>query len=184
MTVTELRALARGAVFEAGVQGFVRFLPEGDAALLVTDALRNCAGAEQTDRLIDALAAQGFACEARGSLLVLTPGDALLASLAQGAALPDGWDWDGELAALPALADRWLRAPDAPMGEAGRRLAIETARLIWKPRAQVLQGLDALRARAAVMQRCGDYGGLRLCGGMLAAWHRNLTLPAAEAGGE
>ena len=38
LTPLTLRALARGALEEAGARGFVRFAPAGDEALLLTDA--------------------------------------------------------------------------------------------------------------------------------------------------
>ena len=181
MTAIELRALAREALLEAGARGFVRFLPEGDGALLVTDAPKGCGGI-QTELLMSCMAARGFVCKMRGNLLALTPGDELLAGLAREAVCPESWDWESELAPLLALAARWMRAPEAPVGEAGRRLAIETARLLWKPRAQVLGGLGALRAGAAVLQRNKEPGGLRLCGGMLALYGAEQEKTEFETG--
>ena len=104
-------------------------------------------------------------------MLLITPEDALLSGLAQDAPTPREWDWESSLTPVYALADRWLRVGSAPpLTEAGRRLVLETARLLWKPRAQVLSGVGALRASAAVMQRKRDVSGFRLCGGMLMEW--------------
>ena len=46
---------------------------------------------------------------------------------------------------------------------------LETLRLIWQPQACVLEGIDALRARAAVMLRVGDASGLHEAGAYLGA---------------
>ena len=195
MTARELRTLARDAIAQAGARGFVRFAPEGADALLITDAPRFCADGGQRTELSDALTSRGFSCREDGGLLLITPEDALLSRLGQGAASPRSWDWESPLTPVYALADRWLRVGGAscegmcvksmaaavlsasaeadampPLTEAGRRLALETARLLWRPRAQVLAGLGALRARAAIMQRKKDVSGLRLCGGMLMEW--------------
>ena len=184
MTARELRALARDALAQAGARGFVRFAPEGSDALLFTDAPRFCADGAQREGLCGALSSRGFSCREDGGLLLITPEDALLSRLGQGTSRPENWDWESTLTPVYTLADRWLRtggadrlppdeAADAtmpPITEAGRRLALETARLLWRPRAQVLAGLGALRARAAIMQREKDVSGLRLCGGMLMDW--------------
>lgn len=169
LTAEGLRELARGAVMEAGLRGFVRFLPEGDEALLATDAAARAGEAERT-LLAGALAARGLGAAPRGALLALKPSDALLRALAEGARLPGEWDWDGPLAPAYALAARWLRAPEGEPSPAGERLALETARLLWQPRDRVLAGLRGLRARAAAMQRRGDRSGLRIAGGMLLIW--------------
>ena len=188
MTARALRALARDALTQAGARGFVRFAPEGSTALLITDAPRFCADGARLDGLRDALSSRGFSCCEDGGLLLVTPEDALLSRLGQDAPMPRDWDWESPLTPVYALADRWLRvggvaknarelrgeAPDIaavpPLTEAGRQLALETARLLWKPRAQVLARLGMLRARAAIMQRKRDVSGLRLCGGMLMEW--------------
>lgn len=167
MTSAALRALAREALAQAGARGFVRFLPPGDGALLATDAVARCA---DEAALVGALESRGFAAARRGALLALTPGDALLLSMAGEPPTTREWDWDGPLAPAFALADRWLRAPEGPLTPSGRRLALETARLLWLPEAQALRGMGALRAQAAAMQRARDVGALRLCGGILLAW--------------
>ena len=191
MTAAELRALARCAIAEAGARGFVRFAPEGDSALLLSDAPRLCADGEARARLGEALEARGFDSREHEGLLLIMPRDALLMALADGATLPARGEWEDSLAPAYTLADRWLRAQTAqcvghagaacgeerahapnaaPLTQAGRQLALETARLLWRPQGQVLAGLAALRARAAVLQRGKDASALRLCGGMLANW--------------
>ena len=169
MTAQELRALARDALKETGAGGFVRFAPEGDEALLLTDATARLEG-ERREALLRALKARGFVCALRGELLCLTPNDALLSRLGEGEAVLPRCEEESPLAPACALADRWLRAPREALTPAGRRLALEAARLLWQPRRQVLFGLRGLRARAAALQRAGDRSALRLCGAMLARW--------------
>ena len=72
-------------------------------------------------------------------------------------------------AAYRALARRWQARPPLPLTPAGRQLVLETLRLIWQPQACVLEGIDALRARAAVMLRVGDASGLHEAGAYLGA---------------
>ncbi len=159
-----LRTLAREAMLASGGRGFVRFLPPG-GALLATDALCR-AEREQAEAIRKALRAAGFVCEDAGALLLLTPQDALLA------AAPDiqtDVDWAGEAYAAQALARRWQARPPLPLTPAGRQLVLETLRLIWQPQACVLEGIDALRARAAVMLRVGDASGLHEAGAYLGA---------------
>ena len=189
VTARGLRALARDALAQAGARGFVRFAPEGSDALLLADAPRFCADDAQREQLCNALSSCGFSCREDGGLLLITPEDALVLCLGQGAPRPESWDWESPLTPVYTLADRWLRACGAdrlppnetadaampPFTDAGRRLALETVRLLWKPRAQVLAGLDALRARAAIMQRNRDVSGLRLCGDMLMEWLSEQT---------
>ena len=172
VTARELRALARNALAQAGARGFVRFAPEDLGALLLTDAPRFCADGAQRERLCDALSSRGFCWREEDGLLLITPGDALLSRLGQNAPMLMNWDWQSPLTPVYTLADRWFRAGGTvrPLTEAGRQLALETARLLWRPRAQVLAGLGALRDRAAVMQRHRDVSGLRLCAGMLMEW--------------
>lgn len=163
-----LRGVAREAMIGAGGRGFVRFLPAGEA-LLVTDAPRRCGDEAALARLISAMEAKGFACGVQDGLLTLTPGDALLDALARArAAAPV--DWDDPLHPAQELAARWLRAARGPFTAAGRRLAIETLRLIWQPRARVLDGLDALRAQSAQMLRNRDRSGMAQAGALLADW--------------
>lgn len=169
MTARELRALARGALEEARANGFVRFAPEGDEALLLTDAAARLDEAGRAE-LVRVLHARGFVCAARGGLLGLTPEDALLSRLGEGEASPPRCDEDDPLLPACALADRWLRAPREPLTPAGRRLVLETARLLWQPRPKVLAGLRNLRALAATLQRGGDRSALRPCGAMLSRW--------------
>lgn len=159
-----LRTLAREAMLASGGRGFVRFLPPG-GALLATDALCR-APQEQAEAIRRALRTAGFVCEQSGALLLLTPQDALLT------AAPDiqtDVDWAGEAYAAQALARRWQARPPLPLTPAGRQLVLETLRLIWQPQACVLGGIDALRARAAVMLRVGDASGLHEAGAYLGA---------------
>ena len=169
MTAAELRALARGALEEVNARGFVRFAPEGDDALLLTDAPARL-GEGRRAELASALRSRGFVCASRGTLLALTPGDALLSRLFEGEALAPRCGEGDPLAPACALADRWLRAPRLPLTARGARLVMETARLLWRPREQVLAGLCGLRALAATLQRGGERSGLRPCGVMLARW--------------
>lgn len=166
LTAEGLRTLAREATLRVGARGFVRFLPKGNDALLVTDALIHEGG--DLARLQPSLEAAGFDARVRGRLLMLTPCDALLTQMAQQEASPTcEWDWDCAWAPACSLAHRWMRAPDVPLSSLGRALALETVRLLRQPQEQVLSGLSELRARSAVMQRMGEIGGLRLCGGIL-----------------
>lgn len=170
LSARDLRDLAREALAEADARGFVRFLPEGDDALLLTDAPRFCEDVAQREHLRAALASRGFDVCERDGLFALLPSIDLLLRLADDASLPAPRDWDASLDAALFLADRWLRAPETPFSPDARRLLLETARLLWRPRAQALAGLSSLRARAALMQRGGDRSGLRACGAMLANW--------------
>lgn len=165
-----LRVAARTALIGAGGRGFVRFLP-ADEALLVTDAPRRCADEAALTRLISAMEAEGFACGVRDGLMTLTPGDALLDALA-GAGAPVPVDWDDPLHSAQELAARWLRAARGRLTPAGRRLIMETLRLIWQPRARVLDGLEDLRAQAAEMLRNRDRSGMAQAGALLADWCR------------
>lgn len=175
LTAEGLRALAREALGEAGARGFVRFLPEGNEALLLTDAPRLLPDDAARERLLSALTARGFSpLPEAGGLLPLLPGDALLLRMVEKAPVP-AWDWDGPLSGAFSLADRWLRAPDAPFSPdmplsiEGRHLAVETTRLLWRDRAEALAGLPRLRALGAEAQR-SRAGGLRLAGGILLSW--------------
>ena len=76
--VTALRERARAAVFAAGGRGFVRFLPAGEAALLVSDAPRRCG---DVPALLDGCRAAGFDARERDGLLLLTPTEAALRAL-------------------------------------------------------------------------------------------------------
>ena len=167
MNVTDMRNLAREALASCGARGFVRFAPEG-GALLVTDAALRCADGGAALR--DAVAAAGFVCRAAGALLALAPGDALLSRLCARAKRTVQIDWDGPLHPAQTLAAQMMRAPDAALTDAGRALIIETARLLWRPRAQVLAGLPALRARRAALLRERDTTGFAPAGALLANW--------------
>lgn len=167
VTAVRLRERAREAMLSAGGRGFVRFLPAG-GALLATDALRRCADDAACARLTESFAAAGFACHARGGLLEMTPADSVLLSL--GALAPRGAiavDWDGPLHPAQALAARFLRSERRPLTDAGRQMILEALRLTWRADADLLAGLPALRARAAVMLRQGDRSGLREAGAVL-----------------
>ena len=163
--VTALRDAAREAIFAAGGRGFVRFAAEGDA-LLVSDACRRSDAAP----LIASLEAAGFACESRDGLLQITPGDALLLSLCAADAQEIAVDWESALCDVQALCARLLREERLPLDGAGRRLVMETARLLWQTRDKVLSGLTALRAMIAVHLREGKRSGMNEAGRLLAIW--------------
>ena len=76
--MTALRERARAAVFAAGGRGFVRFLPAGETALLVSDAPRRCG---DVPALLDGCRAAGFDARERNGLLLLTPTEAALRAL-------------------------------------------------------------------------------------------------------
>ena len=122
--MTGLRDLAREAMLACGARGFVRFAREGDA-LLVCDAASRCE--DGGDALFAALSEAGFSCRMEGALLMITPGDALLARLCAGD-MPLYTDWDDPLHPAQALALRLVREAAAPLTPAGRMLVLETAR--------------------------------------------------------
>ncbi len=161
--VSEIRERARAAIFAAGGRGFVRFLPEGEEALLVSDAVRRC---ENTKALTEACRASGFRTEERDGLLRLTPTEETLRAMA--APVDFAVDWAAPDAADRAFAARLMRSEAKPMTEAGRQLAVETLRLIWQDDAHVHKGLSALRARAATCLRTHDDSGFFVCGALLA----------------
>lgn len=166
MTALEMRTLARETVFACGGRGFMRFADS--SALLVCDAARRCTGEGEIRRLISALEAKGFSVLLSDGLLMISPGEAML----NGITIPGAPEilWDSPLFAAQALAARLLKAPELPLGDAGRALAIEVLRLTGRPGEDVLSGLGALRERAAVMLRDGDRSGMRLAGAILAGW--------------
>lgn len=163
VTAVRLRDRAREAMLSAGGRGFVRFLPAG-GALLATDAIRRCADDAARARMTEALTAAGFVCEARGGLLEMTPADAALCALCGGAATVD---WKAPLHPAQALAARFLRHERRMLTPAGRQLVLEALRLTWRAEDELLAGLSALRARAAVMLRQGDISGLYEAGAVL-----------------
>ena len=163
-----LRDQARRAMLESGGRGFMRFAPSG-AALLATDAIRRCAGEQEKQALIQALSACGFACREEDGLLLLAPGDAWIRAL-QAQATDIAVDWESPLHPAQALAARWAAQPSLELTEAGRQLVIDTLRLTGLPGGRVTEGLDALRARAAVMLRGGDRSGMRAAGIGLWDW--------------
>ena len=140
-----IRARAREAIFAAGGRGFVRFLPEG-GALLVSDAARRC-GDVRT--ILNACRTAGFAAEERDGLLLLTPTDSTLSALcgACGQAVRIT-DWDEEKASAAAFSVRLTRRKDAPLTADGRRLVLETLRLLSQDDAHILMGMAGIRARA------------------------------------
>ena len=165
--VTALRSAARDALLSCGGRGFVRFLLQGDA-LLVTDALRRAGDGKAA--LIGAMERAGFSCREEDGLLYLTPSDALLAALCD--AQPEGIcvNWAHPLCEVMALCDWLMRQAPQPLDEGGRRLIIETARLIWQPEEKVLAGLDSLRGMIAVRLREGKRSGLSEAGRLLCGW--------------
>ena len=164
VTAVSLRDQARSAMLAAGGRGFMRFPEQG--ALLVSDAVRRCRDEADKARLLDTMKDAGFDCCELDGLLMITPCDALLAQI-----ICDGCgmiDWDGPLCSAQALAVRWLRRERQPLSPAGRQLIVDTLRLTWQNR--VLDGLTALRAQAAVMQRKGDTSGFHESGAVLKNW--------------
>lgn len=164
-SVTQLRDAARAALLSCGGRGFVRFLSEGDA-LLVSDANRRGDPAA----LIAALSSAGFLAEERDGLLHIVPGDALLYALCSAQPEEIAVDWESPLFEAMALCNRLMRQAPLPLDAGGRRLVIETARLIWQPEEKVLSGLDSLRAMIAVRLREGKRSGLNEAGRLLCGW--------------
>ena len=160
-----LRGMARELVTACGGRGFVRFCPAGDA-LLATDAYGRCADEEVKTAMRDVLSGAGFCCQEQGNLLMITPGDVLLESLLKTDPLCPV-DWDSPLHPVQSLADRWAKAPVAPLTEMGRRLVMHTLRAAWQGDKQLLSELSALRAHAAVMLREGDRSGMRMAAAVL-----------------
>jgi len=167
MTAQEMRQLARETVLACGGRGFMRFA-DGASALLVCDAARRCRNEAELARIIAALEENGFSVSVRDDLLLISPGDAMLLALEAEATTDIRWN-EPDYAAQ-ALAARFLKAPQTPLTPAGRALAIESLRLTGRPGEDVLGGLDALRAKAAVMLRTGDRSGMRIAGAVLMTW--------------
>ena len=165
MTAPEMRALARETVLACGGRGFMRFADGGDA-LLVCDAARRCTE-EEAARMADALAAQGFLVRMEDGLMLIAPGDELIGKIT---AKPRQVRWDAPEASLQALAERLLGVPKMPLTAAGRALVNESLRLTGRPGEDVLAGLDAIRAQAAVMLRSGDRSGMHEAGAILSIW--------------
>lgn len=165
MTAHEMRLLARETVFSCGGRGFVRFADSGDA-LLVCDAVRRCSEAEAA-KIALALEKRGFTVFVRDGLLLISPGDAMIAGID---VQPHGICWESPDYAAQALAERFLKTPKMPLTPAGRALTIESLRLTGRPGEDVLAGLGALRARAAVMLRSGDRSGMHEAGAILRTW--------------
>ena len=116
--VNAVRSKARDAVFAAGGRGFVRFLPDGEEALLVSDALRRC---PNPSALLCACGAAGFGAEERDGLLLLTPTEETLRSLNLPRAIDV--DWSSADAPLAAFAARLMHRGDRPLTENGLRFA-------------------------------------------------------------
>ena len=163
-TAIALRDRARAVMLAGGGRGFMRFSERG--ALLVSDAIRRCEGEAAKARLLDALAEAGFECSELDNLLMIMPSDALLTQIESEES--GRIDWDGPLCEAQALAARWLAKAKQPLTQDGRQLIVDTLRLTWQDRAA--QGLDALRAGAALMQRKGDTSGFREAGAVLKNW--------------
>jgi len=144
----------------------MRFAEEGNS-LLVCDAAARCE--DHGEALCAALREAGFLCRRDGALLCLVPNDALLERLCEQAAAPQV-DWASELYPVQAFAARLLREERAEMTESGRAFVLQTARLLWRPAPQVLRGIAALRAQAAVLLREGDRTGFARAGAMLCNW--------------
>lgn len=110
--VNAVRSKARDAVFAAGGRGFVRFLPDGEEALLVSDAPRRC---QNPSALLCACGAAGFGAEERDGLLLLTPTEETLRSLNLPRAIDV--DWSSADAPLAAFAARLMHRGDRPLTE-------------------------------------------------------------------
>lgn len=163
--VTALRGRARAAVFASGGRGFVRFLPAGEEALLVSDAPRRCGGAAA---LLAGCEAAGFAARFRDGLLLLTPTEETLRALI--APVPIEVDWNAADAPIAAFAARLMRRENGPLTQEGLRLVVETLRLLWQDETHVRRGMAALRARSAACLRKHDDSGFFLAGALLAEW--------------
>lgn len=168
VTAVMLRSRAREAMLNGGGRGFMRFLDGGDM-LLVTDALRRCEDEAACMRLKAALHAAGFFCREQDGLLLLSPGDGILADMPCPAE-PDETDWSSARHGVYSLALRWLAREKLPLTAAGRQLVTDCLRLTWQPQERVLAGCAQLRAQAALMQRRGDFSGLREAGAVLYDW--------------
>ena len=168
--VNAVRSKARDAIFAAGGRGFVRFLPDGEEALLVSDAPRRC---QNPSALLCACGAAGFGAEEREGLLLLTPTEETLRSLNLPRAIDVGWS--SADAPLAAFAARLMRRGDRPLTENGLRFAVETLRLLWQDDAHVRCGLPALRAQAAACLRIHDDSGFFLAGALLAERYQKQT---------
>ena len=165
MTAQEMRAQARDTVLACGGRGFMRFA-DGGNALLVCDAVRRCSD-EAAQRMCDTLMAQGFEVCIDGELMMILPGDEMIAAL--DADMPQ-IDWEDAAYAAHALTARLLKAPKLPLTPAGRALATVSLRLTGRPGEDVLAGIDTIRAQAAVMLRSGDRSGMHEAGAMLKLW--------------
>ena len=167
MTAQDMRALARQTVLDCGGRGFMRFA-DCAGALLVCDAARRCGSEAALEGMTAALEDKGFAVDLDEGLMLISPGDDMLLAL-EAEAAPD-IRWNEPDYAAQALAARLLKAPQLPLTPAGRALATEALRLTGRPGEDVLGGLDALRAQAAVMLRTGDRSGMRIAGAVLMTW--------------
>ena len=167
MTALEMRALARETVIACGGRGFMRFA-DSAGALLVCDAARRCESEAALAQMLAALEQKGFSVSLAEGLMMISPGDEMLLSL-------DAQDvpvirWEDQDFAAQALTARLLKAPQTPLTPAGRALATEALRLTGRPGEDVLAGLGAIRAQAAVMLRCGDRSGMRIAGAVIKTW--------------
>lgn len=156
-----------------GGRGFMRFAPDEDA-LLATDAIRRCADETQRKKLKDELDASGFVCVERSGLLLLLPKDFLIAKMGERSEDVQ-IDWMHPEHPAAALAQRWIKQPQMALTGAGRQLVLCTLRLTGQPGGRVLDGLDMLRAHAAVMLRQGDRSGMREAGCILHQWCERET---------
>ena len=163
VTAIVLRDRARAALLGAGGRGFVRFPEQG--ALLVSDVLRRSESQEAGQKLMDALLQAGFESWQQDGLLLITPSDALLVQIDSASC---AIDWEGSRHGAQALAARWMAKERRALTGAGRQLVVDCLRLTWQNR--VMDGLRALRAQAAVMQRSGDTSGFYEAGAVLAEW--------------
>ena len=146
----------------------MRFLPAG-GALLVSDAARRC---DDAQALLNVCRAAGFAAEERDGLLFLTPTDGALNALRDACRQEVRIeDWDEAEASAAAFATRLLQKEDASLTADGRRLVLETLRLLSQDDAHILMGMSGLRALAAVQLRHQHKSGMRTAGALIADWY-------------
>lgn len=153
-------------MIQSGARGFMRFSEEGGGLLVCDAAARS---ADHGEALCAALQKAGFLCRLDGALLYLEPDDALLERLCALRVAPQ-IDWASELHPVQAFAARLLKEERTEMTPTGRAFVLDTARLLWKPKRQVLRGMDVLRAQAAVLLREGDRTGFARAGALLYNW--------------
>lgn len=105
-------------------------------------------------------------------MLLLTPTDSTLSALCGACGQTvQITDWDEEKASAAAFSVRLTRRKDAPLTADGRRLVLETLRLLSQDDAHILMGMAEIRARAAAQLRRKDESGMREAGALIAEWY-------------